>query len=178
MTATEVNSRLAVVEPGSAGSAALARDLAKEARYPARLAIERYLPATNRAEVLKGMGVLERMSELTLVPLAESSPLSDADNEVWALQAMRDEFLAMRRRCAVVLAGLLSDKRPLPPPSPGYERELPPRLRVCDLAFILLNRMAHREAPMGPVAEQPRRQRDAHIIEFQGSRSLQRLTEK
>jgi hypothetical protein len=172
----EVITRLSDAAPNSQEAVALVRDLLDEARNPARLAIQRYLPAQGEMAA-KGMSVLDQLGELALVPAAEAAPMTDAQKEVWLLRFMKESFLDLRKRALSSLAGQLEHGRLLPPAPPGSPHPNPPDARVCDLAFIILERMMRDQPSPGSFLGRPMKDRDAQIKSLKESTRFKEFTE-
>lgn len=170
MNDIEFSQRLLQSEPGSPEAAALAHDLVEEARYPACLAVRRYLASVDAGDRMKAKNVLADLRELSLVPLAETASMPDLDNELWALRILADELVDFRLRAASVLRDLLSSRRTIPPGPEDVPHQTPPGARVCDLAFILLHRMLHVESSPPALFDLPPHERDTRIKDFQMSR--------
>lgn len=170
MDSIEFIQRLQQSEPGSPEAAALAHDLVEDARYPAMLVLQRYLSSDNEDDQMKAKNVLADLREWALVPLAESTPYSNIDTEVWVMRSISDESFALRRRVASLLEGLLENGRPaLPPPDGSLPFEFHADTRVCDVAFILLSSILHLESPSSAFLAMPRSGRDKRIKELKQS---------
>lgn len=180
MNPIEFSQRLPQTEPGSRESAALAAELVEDARYPARLVLQRYLATAEAPAQSKAKYVLDELRELSLVPLAESAPMKDVEVELWATRTMVDEFADFRGRAASVLKHLLSNRRQAqaPPANQGSEELSVPGTRVCDLATILLHRLFHLELLPSVFLNLPPRDRDKQIQEFQQSRFFRSAFER
>lgn len=173
MTPAEFSQRLFATEPGSREAAELARELAEDARYPARFVFEHYLSSADEADQMKGKNVLADLREWALVPLAESAPSRNIDAELWAMRTMTAELQALHRRAASVLKDLLGNRRPALPAQEGAApAEYPPGTRVCDLAFDLLHRILHLESSPRGFFDLPAGDRDQRIQELQQSRQF------
>lgn len=172
MTSTEFSQRFFRSDPGSPEAAALARDLVEEAHYPANHAIERYLSGSEEPVRVKAKNILAELRETAIVPLAESAPAKEFDDEIWAMRTMTEELVEFRFRSATVLKGLLSNRQPANPAPEGSTYQTPPGARVCDLAYILLHRMLRLESlPSAFFGKRPL-DRDASIKAFQKSREF------
>lgn len=170
MNDIEFSQRLLQSEPGSPEAATLAHDLVEEARYPACLAVQRYLASANAGDRRKAKNVLADLRGLSLVPLAETASMPDLDSELWTLRIIADELVDFRFRAASVLRDLLSNRRTVPPCHEGVPDQSPPGARVCDLAFILLHRILHMESSSAAFFDLPPHERDTRIEDFQMSR--------
>ncbi|HJT88273.1 MAG TPA: hypothetical protein VJ732_10465, partial [Bryobacteraceae bacterium] len=137
MNGSEFSFRLAQVEPGSPEAAALAREIAEDARYPGRAAVANLLASEEDPAREKGKILLDGLGTFSLFPLAGSSRLADAATEVWLIRTLTEELAALRQRTGSALRPLLADRRPFPPPPPGAAPEPVPAPRVCDLVFLL-----------------------------------------
>jgi hypothetical protein len=177
MKQTELAQRLYESEPDSEQAAALVRDLLDEARYPARLALNNYLAASESPAVEKGMNVLSDLREFSLAPLAESRAMADVGAEVWVLRAMAEGLLEFRRESTSVFKDLLEYRRAMPAPPAIASSELPPGARVCDAAFLLLQRMMGFGTSTSTFFEKPSDQRDTLIRELQSSPSFRAFFE-
>jgi hypothetical protein len=162
--------RLLQSEPGSPEAVVLANDLVEEARFPAFLAVRRYLASADAGDRRKAMNVLADLRELSIVPLAETDSMPDLDIEVWTLRILADELVDVRLRAGSVLGNLLSSRRTVPPGPEGVPDQPPPGARVCDLAFILLNRILRVESTPDVFFDLLPRERDTRIEEFRMSR--------
>src|ERR1700690_755365 len=147
MTAAEFSQRLLQAGAGSPELAALAQDLAEDARYPARLAM-RNLSSDDKASRAKGQNVLDDLHELSLVALAGTSPFSDLETELWVIRTMAEEMFDFRVRAAAVLKDLLANRRPATPVPPDSMQQVPAGTRVCDLAYVLLQHILHLTASL------------------------------
>lgn len=171
MNPTEFSQRLFGTEAGSPETAALARDLIEDARYPAYFVLQHYLPSAEESEQMKAKNVLADLRELAVVPLAESASRQNIDTELWAMRTMTEELVALRSRAASVLKSLLSNRRPAAPaPEGSSPNRTPPGTRVCDLTFILLQRILHLDSSPSAFFGMPPTDRDKRIKEFQESR--------
>jgi hypothetical protein len=170
MNDNEFSQHLLQSEPDSPEAAALANDMIEEARYPARLAVRRYLASADAGDRRKAKNVLADLRGLSLVPLAETDPIPDLGNELWALRILSDELVEFRLRAVSVLRDLLSSRRSIPPSPEGDPYQTPPGARVCDLAFLLLHRMLHVESTPAVFFDLPTIERDIRINDFQSSR--------
>jgi len=170
MNFIDFSQRFFRAEPGSPEAAALARDLVEEARYPARHAIERYLSSAESAERTKAKNVLAELREAAIVPIAESAPAKDFDDEIWSMRTMTDELVEFRLRAATTLKGLLSDRKPANATPEGAPYQAPAGARVCDLAYILLHRMLRLDSSPAAFFGKAPPERDANIRDFQKSR--------
>ena len=168
MTTTEFSQRLLHAGPGSPELAALAQDLAEDARYPARLAM-RSLSSDDKVSRAKSQNVLDDLHELSLVALAGSSPSPDIGTELWVIRSIAEEMFDFRHRAAVVLKDLLENRRPATPVSPDSPQQIPPGTRVCDLAYVLLQRILHLTASLSAFFALSSTDRDKLIAEFQKS---------
>jgi hypothetical protein len=178
MNPIEFLQRLPQTEPGSPESAALAAELVEDARYPARLVLQRYLATAAAPAQSKAKYVLDEFRELSLVPLAESAPMKGVEAELWATRTMVEEFADFRGRAASVLKDLLSNRRQAPPAQEGSDYQLLPGARVCDLATILLHRLFHLELSPSAFLSLPPSGRDKQIKEFQQSRFFRSTFER
>jgi hypothetical protein len=169
MEKIEFTQRLLQSDPDSPEAAALARDLVEGARYPAYLAVQRYLVSADAGDRRKAKNVLADLRGLSLVPLSETEPMPDLDSELWTLRIMADELVDLRLRAASVLRDLLASRRTVPPGPEGAPDSTPPGARVCDLAFILLHRVLHVENPPPAFFDLPPYERDTRINDFQMS---------
>jgi len=170
MNPIEFLQRLLQTEPGSPEAGALAAELVEDARYPACLVLQRYLPTVGAHDQMMAKNVLADLRELSLVPLAESAPMKDMEAELWATRTMVEEFVDFRRRAASVLKDLLSNGRPAPSSHEGSVYLPVPGARVCDLAAILLHRLFHVELSPSAFLSLLPDDRDKRIREFQDSR--------
>jgi len=177
MTAVEFAQHLFTLKPGSDDAAAVLRELVEDVRYPATLAVERYLVAQG-PDADKGKDVISDMRECALVPLASSAPMTDVATEVWALRTLCDELLDLRRETASLLKELLGERAELPEPPPGSAPGVPAGSRVCDLAFALLQRMLRGETAPDVFLSLPTRDKNRRIKEFQSSQLFRSLFEE
>ena len=176
MNPIEFSQRLLQAEPGSPESAALARELVEDARYPALFVLQHYLSSAEIPEQMKAKSVLADLRELSLVPMAEVAPIPEVQSNLWVMRTMAEELVAFRNRTASVLKSLLNNRRPARPtredPSPY---QIPQGTRVCDLAFILLHRIFHLESSPSAFFDLPRDARDKRIKGFQESRAFRSM---
>ena len=176
MTDIEFSQRFAQIQPGSPEAAALAQDLAEDARYPARLAIR--LCSGDEKEKEKGQDVLDCLGELALVPLSAAAQFPDLETELWALRTITEELVAFRHRTAPVLKTLLANRQAAPPTPDGFAFRTPEGARVCDLAFVLLHRMLHLQHSVSAFLGASDVERDKQIAAFQQSRPFRAAFEK
>jgi hypothetical protein len=172
MTSIEFSQRFFRSDPGSPEAAALARDLVEEARYPANHAIDRYLSVSEEPARMKAKNILAELREAAIVPLAESAPAKEFEDEIWAMRTMTEELMDFRLRAATVLQGLLSNRQPANPTPEGSSYQTPPGARVCDLAYILLHRMLRLESSPSAYFGKRAMDRDASIKAFEKSREF------
>jgi hypothetical protein len=173
MNRTELVQRLQRSELDSDKLTTLALDLLDEARYPARLALNRYLSASVASTAEKGMNVLNALHELSLGPLAESSSLPEVTAEVWVIRTLGESLRESRRQSATTLKELLARRLSDPAPMADGGPDLPKDARVCDVAFILLHRMLRLGAPTRDFLGANVDQRDRQIRDLQDSPSFQ-----
>jgi hypothetical protein len=172
MNQAELTRRLQGAGPGSEQAVTLVRELLEDTRYPARLAINHYLAASDALAVAKGMDVLTDMRELSLAALAESPSLPDVASEVWVIRTMSDALLEFRREAASTLKELLGCRGIVPRLPPGGDPDLPRDSRVCDLAFVLLRRMLRMGTSSHSFLEGTVDQRNRQIEDLQKSPSF------
>jgi hypothetical protein len=177
MDAVDFRVRCSNVEPGSPEAAALAGELAEDARYPARVAVRSYLPAEGQTRET-GKILLDALQEFSLAPLAEASAFSDAAMEVWTVRFLSEEFAAFRRRTAAAFQPLLANKGNLPSPLPAGLREFAVKPRVCDLACLLLQRLVLGAGALSNFLNLGLAERDARIDAFQQSPQFQQFFDK
>jgi hypothetical protein len=173
MNPIEFSQRLVQAEPGSPESAALARELVEDARYPAHFVLQHYLSSAEIPLQMKAKSVLADLRELSLVPLAEIAPMHEVQISLWVIRTMAEELVVFRSRAVSVLKSLLTNRRPAREGSSPYQ--IPRGTRVCDLAFILLHRIFHLESSPSAFFGLPRDARDKRIKEFQESRAFRSM---
>jgi hypothetical protein len=173
MNPIEFSQRLLQAEPGSPESAALARDLIEDARYPGHFVVQNYLSSREISEQQKAKSVLADLHELSLLPMAEIASAPDVQTDLWIMRTMIEELVAFRSRTVSVLKRLLTNLRPVRESLPPDQFHL--GTRACDLAFILLHRILHMEAPPAAFLGLPRDTRDKRIKEFQESRAFRSI---
>ena len=105
---------------------------------------------------MKAKNVLAELREAAIVPIAESAPAKDFDDEIWTMRTMTDELVEFRLRAATTLKGLLSNRKPANATPEGAPYQAPAGARVCDLAYILLHRMLRWTRLPQPSSERPR----------------------
>jgi len=170
MNPVEFSQRFAQAPAGSPEAASLARDLAEDARFPARLAL-RSLSSADPGEKDKSQYSMDLLRELALTPLAASPSFQEIDTEIWTMRVIAEELIAFRGRVAPVLGNLLSNTRAAAPTPERFAFQLPRKgTRVCDLAFILLQRMLHVHYSASAYFGMAPADRDKKIKEFQKSR--------
>lgn len=173
MESTEFSTRLFQAEPDSPELASLARELVNDARYPAHHAISRYLSSAEEDDRIKAKNILDDLAELALVPLTEIPPGGNLEIELWDIRSMTDTMIAMRLRAASALRDLLASRKPVlvapeSAPAPGF----PAGTRICDLAYISLQRILHIESSPSAFLGHAAPERDRQIESFKTSREF------
>ena len=121
----------------------LAERTMTDSREPYQIATRLFV-GTDQSDAAKGMSFLLRAQELAIVPLIESQPARVVD-QVSALRMAIAAETKLRRKLAAKLDTLLNDKTPVPgepPPNSKAEERNPPR-RVCDEAYLAMQRLVH-----------------------------------
>jgi hypothetical protein len=173
MDRAELAERLARTEMGTESLDHLAEDLLAEVRGAGRVATSEYLLTRNPVRVETGMGVLERIRELSLSALAAVKSTQDPQLDVWVIRLMTDEYLDLRKRVLVELTALFLNRSRLDS-VPGTLALSD--MRVCDLAYLLVRRLAK----LGDAADflnRPTIARDKMIRELAELDIVQTLTD-
>jgi len=119
---------------------ALGAKLLKDSRAPAAAAAEVWR-SSDSAVRQNARIVLNEMEETALDPLLKANGKLDPAEQVWRMTMVVETIGELRKSAAAMLDRQLTDKQAAPPPTmPGAEQREPVR-RVCDAAYLQMNRL-------------------------------------
>ena len=143
MTRDELTTRLGT--PSNEDREKLAEEIAASARQGPQKLVDIWL-ATSDSEVEFGARVVGRgLAELSISPMLDAEPPADPERRSLLLGIATEKEIALRQRLMVRLEQSLDDKALLPPPNFGSrvpERK-PPKIRVCDEAYLHIWKLMH-----------------------------------
>lgn len=121
---------------------ALATSLTEESRSSARMAAKIF--AAGDDEAADGAQILlTHMEETAILPLVESIAHPKVADRVWVLRAAVQAETALRRKLMKKLEKSLDDRTVVPASLHGPVERMPPKLRVCDQAYLLLRKIIY-----------------------------------
>jgi hypothetical protein len=120
---------------------ALGAKLLEQSRAAGAAAVSVWLGG-NPANRDKARAVLNDMDEAALDALLKAKGTVPPDEQVWRMTMIVDTLRDFRRAAARALVEQLADRRPVPRPEDRTAEERIPAHRVCDEAYIQMNRLA------------------------------------
>lgn len=168
MEFTELVTRLELIGNDAAAAQQLGQALTARMRYPAQVAVE-FLGTGEREAEQKGMALLDSLPEVGLGVVAESLGRGSTAADVWKVRMLADELAALREHAAKALLPLLDRREP----APG-ELGAPAGVRVCDVAYEMLNRFLRRKGAANFLAL-PSKEKNEAIAELKGSDEMLEL---
>jgi hypothetical protein len=162
-----------------------ARGLAQASRQSAQELV-RLWAAGSAEQSRKAVEVLSRMEETAVVPLIGYAGSAIPAQDVWMIRTAVQNEIDLRLKLVRRIDRLLEDRRTVTRPTTARPVEsAPPVRRVCDNAYVLVDRFLDpaasaetRAAKADQFLGMPDPQRDAEIRKLRASRTWKRLLEE
>ncbi|RKX26051.1 MAG: hypothetical protein DRP45_04490 [Candidatus Zixiibacteriota bacterium] len=96
----------------------------------------------NRKEAENARAVVVEIGDLAIAPMLDHLSFNKPEELVWDMQAIVSFHLENRGRIVKWLDDMLLDKTMLPPPMISLDvEEMPPEIRLCDQAYLLMRQL-------------------------------------
>lgn len=162
-----------------------ARGLAQASRQPAQDLVQLWR-AGSTEQSSKAVEVLSRMEETSIVPLIGYAGSATPAQDVWMIRTAVQNEIDLRLKLVRRIDRLLEDRRAVVRPAPARPVEsAPPARRVCDDAYVLVDRFLDPAASTETRAARADQflglrdpQKDAEIRKLRTSRTWKRLLEE
>ncbi|MCX6602866.1 MAG: hypothetical protein NTV52_04660 [Acidobacteria bacterium] len=161
MQLIEVLTRLEQIGTDPAAAKQFGQALAGWMTYPARAGVEALATGDPNAEA-KGMALIDTLPEVALGVVAESLGSGSVAADVWKVRMLTDGLVELHKSTLKALLPLLGRREPAP------QEAAVPGARVCDVAYLMINRWLRLTSPEG-FSSLPAKERNAAIKELQAS---------